>query len=204
MQAIESIARETDSKAASFAAIAISDNLNLHDDQYFPQEEKTRRVPIENIPAQPSLDVTSVLNRIEAALIGDSSDVFNQSLNTTDRTISEVLAAIKNGIAGRTKDSVITAIEALMSAPDDSWQVLSQEYSWLIRVEPDIPETLSLEGAILRLFRVKCGNELSYRNATMTRIRKCSKLRNPKARRLKSLILLLIPSTMPLVVRWQK
>ena len=51
------------------------------------------------------------------------------------------------------------------------------------------------------LFRVKCGNGASYRNAAMTRIRKCSKLRNPKARRLMSLILLLMPSTMPLVVR---
>ena len=47
-------------------------------------------------------------------------------------------------------------------------------------------------------------SELSYRNAAMTRIRKCSKLRNPKVRRLMSLILLLMPSTMPLVVRWQK
>lgn len=154
MQAIESIDRETGSKAASFAAKAISDNLNLHDDQYFPQEEKTRRTPIENIPAQPSLDVTSVLNRMEAALIEDSSDVANQSLNIRDRTILNALAAIKHRTAGRNKDSLFTAIEALISAPDDSWKALSQEYSWLIRVEPDIPETLSLEGAILNnLFR---------------------------------------------------
>ncbi len=52
-----------------------------------------------------------------------------------------------------------------------------------------------------RLFRVKCGKGVSYKNAAMTRIRKCSKFRNPKARRLMSLILLLMPSTMPLVVR---
>ena len=52
-----------------------------------------------------------------------------------------------------------------------------------------------------RLFRVKCGKGVSYRNAAMTRIRKCSKLRNPKALRLMSLILLLMPSTTPLVVR---
>ncbi len=51
------------------------------------------------------------------------------------------------------------------------------------------------------LFRVKCGKGVSYKNAAMTRIRKCSKFRNPKARRLMSLILLLMPSTMPLVVR---
>ena len=154
MQFIEPNAWEAGSKTASFAEKAISGKLDLRVDQYSPQEEKTRRAPIQNFRAQPPMDVTSVLNHIEAALIEDSSDVLNQSLNTRDLTISEALAAIKHSIAGRNKDSLIDAIEALITAPDDSWQVLSQEYSWLIRVEPDIPERLSLEGAILNnLFR---------------------------------------------------
>ena len=50
-------------------------------------------------------------------------------------------------------------------------------------------------------FRVKCGNDTCYRKATITLNLKCSKLRKPKALRFMSLTLLLIPSTMPLVVR---
>ncbi len=63
---------------------------------------------------------------------------------------------------------------------------------------------LYLENAFLkktRLFRVKWGNRAFYRKAAITLRRKLPKLRKPKALRLMSLILLLIPSTMPLVVR---
>lgn len=154
MQATESIDRQTSANAVSMVERAISDNIGLCVDQYSPQDEKTRRPSTQHIGTQPPLDVTSVLNRIEAALIEDSSNVFSQSLNTRDLTISEALAAIEHSITGRNKDSLFAAIETLMRAPDDSWQTLCQEYSWLIRVEPDIPETLSLEGAILNhLFR---------------------------------------------------
>ena len=119
MQVIESIAWEAGRKAASFAEKATSVNLDLRVDQYSQQEEKTPTAPIQHIRAQPPLDVTSVFNRIEAALMEDSSDDFNQSLKSRNRTISDVLAAIKHGIAGRNKDSLIDAIAALMSAPDD-------------------------------------------------------------------------------------
>ena len=81
-------------------------------------------------------------------------------------------------------------IRAIISLPGDSFKRSGS------RVKTSV---LVLEKK--RLFRVKCGKGVSYKNAAMTRIRKCSKLRNPKARRLISLILLLIPSTMPLVVR---
>ncbi len=170
MQVIESIDWQTGAKAVSLVEKTISDNQVLHSDPFSPQvetrefpkvrtfeiieEEKTRRVPILHTLAKHPLNKKSILDHIKAALIEDSSNVLNQSLKTRALTISEALAAIKHSIAGRNKDSLIDAIEALMTAPDDSWQVLCQEYSWLIRVEPDIPERLSLEGAIVNnLFR---------------------------------------------------
>ena len=51
------------------------------------------------------------------------------------------------------------------------------------------------------LFRLKWGNIPFYRKAAITLRRKLPKLRKPKALRLISLILLLIPSTTALVVR---
>lgn len=61
---------------------------------------------------------------------------------------------------------------------------------------------LDVEQKDIWLFRLKCGNKTCYRKATITLRRKFPKLRKPNALRLMSLILLLIPSTIPLVVRW--
>ena len=63
-------------------------------------------------------------------------------LKTRNLTIIETQAVLTHSIAGKNRDGFIAAIEALMTAPENYWKVLSQEFSWLIYVEPHIPEKL--------------------------------------------------------------
>ena len=43
---------------------------------------------------------------------------------------------------GRNRIGFIAVIQALTTVPENNWERLSQEFSWLIHVKPDIPERL--------------------------------------------------------------
>ena len=65
--------------------------------------------------------------------------IANAILKTRNLTIIETQAVLIHSIAGKNRDGFMAAIEALMAAPEDNWKILSQEFSWLIHVEPLVP-----------------------------------------------------------------
>ena len=61
-------------------------------------------------------------------------------LKTRNLTIIEVQAVFFNSMVGQNAQGFIAVIQALRTAPEDSWKELSQEFSWLINGETHIPE----------------------------------------------------------------
>ena len=55
-------------------------------------------------------------------------------------TLMEVCAVLMHSIGGQNKEAFIAVIQVLVTAPEGNWKEISQEFSWLIHVEPDFPE----------------------------------------------------------------
>lgn len=62
-------------------------------------------------------------------------------LKTGNLTRIEAWAVLTHSIAGENKLGFIAVINALRTVPQENWKEISQEFSWLIFVEPDIAET---------------------------------------------------------------
>ena len=89
------------------------------------------------------------------------AQIANAILKTKDLTTREVQAVLIHSMVGQNKDGLIGVIGALMTVPEDNWEGLSQEFSWLIHVKTDIPERLFPRDAFVNyLFR-----SLQYRIA---------------------------------------
>ena len=57
---------------------------------------------------------------------------------TKDLTTTEARAVLLHSILGQNKEGIIAVIGSLMTAPEDSWGMLNQEFSWLrsIKIDP--------------------------------------------------------------------
>ena len=81
---------------------------------------------------------------------------------TKNMTPTEAWAVLTHSIAGKNKLGFIAVIQALRTVPEDNWKEISQEFSWLIFIEPDIAETRFPGDVFVRhIFR-----SLQYRIAT--------------------------------------
>ena len=63
-------------------------------------------------------------------------------LKTNDLTMIEAQALFFHSMLGRNRIGFIAVIQALTTVPENNWERLSQEFSWLIHVKTDIPERL--------------------------------------------------------------
>ena len=63
-------------------------------------------------------------------------------LKTRNLTRIEAWAVLAHSMAGKNKLGFIAVIQALRTVPEEDWKEISQEFSWLIHVKPDIPERL--------------------------------------------------------------
>ena len=63
-------------------------------------------------------------------------------VETRNLTKIEAWAVLSHSMAGQNKEAFVAVVGALITAPEDDWKELSQEFSWLIHVEPDVPEKL--------------------------------------------------------------
>ena len=61
-------------------------------------------------------------------------------LKTGNLTRIEAWAVLTHSIAGKNKLGFIAVIQALRTVPQENWKEISQEFSWLIDIKPDIPE----------------------------------------------------------------
>ena len=90
------------------------------------------------------------------------SQIADAILTTGNLTKIEALAVLTHSIAGKNKLGFIAVIQALRTVPEDNWKEISQEFSWLIFIEPDIAETRFPGDVFVRhIFR-----SLQYRIAT--------------------------------------
>ena len=63
------------------------------------------------------------------------AQVADAILKTKDLTTTEAQAVFLHGLIGQNKEGLISVIHALMTAPADKWEMLSQEFSWLRRIK---------------------------------------------------------------------
>ena len=71
------------------------------------------------------------------------AQIANAILNATDSaTLTEAWAVIVHSIGGQNKEAFIAVINALMTAPENDWGKISQEFSMLIHIKIDPPEEL--------------------------------------------------------------
>ena len=68
------------------------------------------------------------------------AQIANAIVQTRNVTQMEAQAVLFHSMVGQNENGFIAVIQALMTAPEDNWKELSQEFSWLIHVKPDIPE----------------------------------------------------------------
>ena len=90
---------------------------------------------------------------ISPLLINAAKDVWSESkikslhaqiaiaiVQTRNLTQMEAQAVLFHSMVGQNEIGFIAVIQALMTAPEDNWKELSQEFSWLIHAKPDVPE----------------------------------------------------------------
>ena len=70
------------------------------------------------------------------------SQIADAILKTRNLTRIEAWAVLAHSMAGKNKLGFIAVIQALRTVPEEDWKEVSQEFSWLIHVKPDIPERL--------------------------------------------------------------
>ena len=68
------------------------------------------------------------------------AQIANAILQTRNLTQMEAQAVLFHSMVGQNEIGFIAVIQALMTVPEDNWKELSREFSWLIDVEPHIPE----------------------------------------------------------------
>ena len=73
---------------------------------------------------------------------GFHAQIANAILKTNDLTMIEAQALFFHSMLGRNRIGFIAVIQALTTVPENNWERLSQEFSWLIHVKTDIPERL--------------------------------------------------------------
>ncbi len=89
------------------------------------------------------------------------AQIANAILQTRNLTQMEAQAVLFHSMVGQNEIGFIAVINSLMTAPEDNWKELSQEFSWLILAKPDIPEKFFPRDALIKhLFR-----SLQYRIA---------------------------------------
>ncbi len=64
--------------------------------------------------------------------------IANAILETKKLTTTEARAVLTHSIVGENKEGLVSVIQMLMTAPEDSWGMLSQEFAWLryIKIDP--------------------------------------------------------------------
>ena len=86
-------------------------------------------------------------------------------LKAKDLTMIEAQAILCHSMFGQNKKGLIAVIGALMTAPEDNWKEISQEFSWLIRFQTNPSEELFPGDAFVNyLFR-----SFQYRIAVETK-----------------------------------
>ena len=73
---------------------------------------------------------------------GFHAQIANAILKTNDLTMIEAQALFFHSMLGQNRMGFIAVIQALTTVPENNWERLSQEFSWLIHVKADIPERL--------------------------------------------------------------
>ena len=70
------------------------------------------------------------------------AQVANAILKTKNLTTIEAQAVLLHSMLGQNEISLIAIIQALIEVPENNWEKLSQEFSWLIAVKTNPPEEL--------------------------------------------------------------
>ena len=70
------------------------------------------------------------------------AEVANAILKANNLTTIEARAVLTHSIVGQNKEGFISVIHGLMTAPEDSWEMLCQEFSWFIYLKTEPPEEL--------------------------------------------------------------
>ena len=70
------------------------------------------------------------------------AEVANAILKANNLTTIEARAVLTHSMVGGNREGIVSVIHALMTAPEDSWDMLSQEFSWLRRIKIDPHEEL--------------------------------------------------------------
>ena len=82
------------------------------------------------------------------------AQIANAILQTRNLTQMEAQAVLFHSMVGQNEIGFIAVINSLMTAPEDNWKGLSQEFSWLVHAKPDIPEKFFPRDALIKhLFR---------------------------------------------------
>ena len=89
------------------------------------------------------------------------AQVANAILKAKDLTTIEARAVLLHSMRGQNREGLIAVIGSLMTAPEDRWKILSQEFSWLRQTKIDPPEELFPEDAFVNY----CFRSLQYRIA---------------------------------------
>ena len=70
------------------------------------------------------------------------AEVADAILKANNLTTIEARAVLTHSIVGQNKEGFISVIHGLMTAPEDSWGMLSQEFSWFIYLKTEPHEEL--------------------------------------------------------------
>ena len=89
------------------------------------------------------------------------AEAANAILKANNLTTIEARAVLTHSMVGQNKEGLISVIYALMTAPADKWEMLSQEFSWLRRIKID-PHEEPFPGDTLANY---CFRSLQYRVA---------------------------------------
>ena len=95
----------------------------------------------------------------EITIKGLHAQIADAMLKANNLTTIEARAALLHSMAGKNKEGFISIVHALMTAPKDNWEKLSQEISWLTYVKTDPPEELFPGDALANY----CFRSLQYR-----------------------------------------
>ena len=68
--------------------------------------------------------------------------IANAILKTKNLTTTEAWAVFTHSMIGQSRGGFISVIHALMTAPEDDWENICQEFSGLIHFKPDFPDRL--------------------------------------------------------------
>ena len=91
--------------------------------------------------------------------------IANAILKTKNLTTTEAWAVLTHSMIGQNRGGFISVIHALMTAQEDDWENLCQEFSWLVSIKTDPHEELFPDDAFVnQMFR-----SLQYRIAVEVR-----------------------------------